>query len=121
MTVYGRRITEDDMGIIASYMDDEIREAVHGKLASYEPEEFIQEYLERDPEFEDLLRREFDFDNSDEFWTADKETGSFIESYDSISDARKAIEGYEEQDKAEGIYTPNFYDVVNDEHDSVIR
>lgn len=63
MTVYGRRITEDDMSIIASYMDDEIREAVHSKLAPCKPEEFLREYLERDPDFEDLLRGEFDFED----------------------------------------------------------
>lgn len=62
MTVYGRRINDDDMNMIASYMDDEIREALHSELAPCTHEEFIAAYLERDPEFIAILRSEFDFD-----------------------------------------------------------
>lgn len=51
-----------------------------------------------------------------EIWTADKETGSFIERFSSIEDAREAIKGYEEEDKKDGVYAPDFYDVVNEKH-----
>jgi hypothetical protein len=61
MTIYGRKITQDDMDNIATYMDDEIRERLHFELAPCEPEEFLAAYLEKDPEFEEMLEREFDF------------------------------------------------------------
>lgn len=61
MTIYGRKITQDDMNNIATYMDDEIRETIHSKLAPCEPEEFISAYLDADPCFVELLEQEFDF------------------------------------------------------------
>ncbi len=62
MTIYGRKITQDDMDNIATYMDDEIRERLHFELAPCKPEEFLAAYMEKDPEFEELLEREFDFE-----------------------------------------------------------
>lgn len=47
---------------IASYMDDETREAVHGDRAPCTEIEFLREYLERDPDFSRLLWMEFDID-----------------------------------------------------------
>lgn len=61
MTIYGRMITNDDMENIAGYMDDEIRERLHSELAPCTHEDFIAAYLREDPDFEDLLRRKFDF------------------------------------------------------------
>lgn len=62
MTIYGEPITEQMMTAIASYMDDEIRERVHRELAPCTPDEFIQRYLELDPDFQDLLESEFDWE-----------------------------------------------------------
>ena len=45
---------------IASYMDDDIREDVHSDLAPCTRAEFLEEYLKRDPRFQDLLDSEFD-------------------------------------------------------------
>lgn len=67
MTIYNRPITQEDMDIIGTYMDDDIREELHSKLAPCEPDEFIREYLAADPDFEDLLRNEFYFDADAEF------------------------------------------------------
>lgn len=61
-TIYGRNITDDDMQIIASYMDDDIREALHSEIAPCSNEYFILSYIGRDPEFETLLRSEFEFE-----------------------------------------------------------
>lgn len=44
---------------IASYMDDDIREDVHGDLAPCTRDEFLAEYLKRDPDFQTLLDQEF--------------------------------------------------------------
>lgn len=62
MTIYGRAITNNDMIAISSYMDDEIREAVHRKFAPCSPEVFLEEYLKRDPSFIELLENEFSFE-----------------------------------------------------------
>jgi len=62
MTIYGRAITQDDMSNISSYMDDEIRERLHGELAPCTPEEFLSAYLDADPDFESLIENEFDFE-----------------------------------------------------------
>jgi hypothetical protein len=49
---------------IASYMDDEAREEAHADMTRGDNtctnEEFLARYLELDPDFEDLLRVEFD-------------------------------------------------------------
>lgn len=45
---------------IVSYMDDDIREALHAELAPCTNTEFLEEYLEEDPDFEDnILKGEF--------------------------------------------------------------
>ena len=49
-------------------------------------------------------------------YTADKETGTFIEKVENIDQGMELIQEYEEEDKSDGTYTPNFYDVVNDNH-----
>lgn len=61
MTVYGRAITDDDMRNIADYMDDTLREELHGKLAPCSNEKFLCEYIKRDPDILEILRNEFDF------------------------------------------------------------
>ena len=61
MKRYGEdyKLDQNQMDVIASYMNDEIREDLHFKLAPCEPEEFLAAYIERDPDFEDLLKNEF--------------------------------------------------------------
>lgn len=54
------------------------------------------------------------------YWTADKGTGNYIEAFDTIKDALKAIEIYEDEDRRNGDYTDDFYDVVDDNHCSVM-
>ena len=61
MLRYGRKfnITQELMDIIATYMNDDIREDLHFRLAPCEPDLFLSEYVKRDPEFEKLLYDEF--------------------------------------------------------------
>lgn len=61
MTIYGRAITNDDMRNIADYMQDDLREELHGQLAPCSNEEFLREYINRDPDILPLLQSEFDF------------------------------------------------------------
>lgn len=55
------------MSMIATYMDDEIRERVHsemlhGKIEEDDNEAFLKRYLEFDSEFAMLLKNEFGID-----------------------------------------------------------
>ena len=57
-----RKITEGNqstMDVIATYMEDEIRERVHMELAPCTPAEFLKRYLQLDPDFANLLSSEF--------------------------------------------------------------
>lgn len=52
--------TDNDlMDDIASYMDDDTREQVHFELAPCSNSEFLERYVELDPEFSELLSSEF--------------------------------------------------------------
>lgn len=61
MLRYGKEftLTQELLGGIATYMDDDIRERLHCEIAPCEPEFFLKEYLKRDPRFEELLHDEF--------------------------------------------------------------
>lgn len=48
------------LGDLAEYMNDEIREDMHTNFEGYNTDgEWLTEYVNRDPDFEDLLRQEF--------------------------------------------------------------
>ena len=42
----------------------------------------------------------------------------FIEKGDTVENGYKKIKEYEKDDKKDGIYEPNYYDVVNEKHES---
>ena len=52
-------------------------------------------------------------------YTADKETGTFIDECKYIQEAKKLIQQYEEEDRKENIYTADFYDIVNEFHETI--
>lgn len=49
------------------------------------------------------------------FWVACRETGDKITCFDSLEKAVNQIRIYENEDKENGDFTPNFYDVVDDD------
>lgn len=55
-----KKISNEAMDAIASYMDDDIREELHFKLAPCNNRTFLKAYCKRDPEFTELLKKEFD-------------------------------------------------------------
>lgn len=61
MLRYGRNfeMSNELMNTIATYMLDETREQVHFKLAPCTHEEFLKRYIGLDPDFEELLYKEF--------------------------------------------------------------
>ena len=52
-------------------------------------------------------------------FTADRETGTFIEKCESVEQARELIKKYEAEDMSNGLYEENFYDIVNENHESI--
>lgn len=62
MKIYNRPITQKDLDNIATYMDDATREELHANLAPCTPEEFLKAYLQREPEFIEILQDEFCFE-----------------------------------------------------------
>lgn len=57
-----KKIAQEALDTIATYMDDETREKVHNELAPCTPEEFLKRYLELEPEFSEMLESEFSID-----------------------------------------------------------
>ena len=55
-----KKISNETMDTIASYMNDDIREELRFKLAPCINRTFLKEYCKRDTEFEELLKNEFD-------------------------------------------------------------
>ena len=55
-----KKISNEAMDTIASYMNDDIREELHFKLAPCSNRTFLKAYCKRDPEFTELLKNEFD-------------------------------------------------------------
>lgn len=53
-------------------------------------------------------------------YTACRETGDFIDKFDTIEEAKEAIKQYEEQDKEEGTFSDDFYDIVDENHCSIM-
>lgn len=49
-------------------------------------------------------------------YVADKETGTFIEEVKSVAEGKELIRRYEEEDEKNGCYKPNYYDVVDENH-----
>lgn len=44
--------------------------------------------------------------------TRDREAGNIIEAFETLEEAQQAIKTYEETDKADGTYTPDFYEAA---------
>lgn len=42
----------------------------------------------------------------------DREAGNIIDEFKSLEDAQRELENYENQDKRDKCYTPNFYEIV---------
>lgn len=52
-------LTNELLDAIEVYMNDDIREALHFKLAPCEPYMFLREYIYKEPEFVNVLKEEF--------------------------------------------------------------
>lgn len=49
------------------------------------------------------------------FYTQDREAGNIIDCFETYEEAIDAISKYEEEDKINGDYTPNFYEIKKGE------
>lgn len=48
------------------------------------------------------------------FIIQDREAGNVIEKFKTLQEAKNKLQEYEEQDKAEGIFEENFYEIVKE-------
>lgn len=53
-------------------------------------------------------------------YTANRETGDFIEEAETIDMAKAMIHFYEDEDKRNDVFEPNFYYIVNENHESLL-
>ena len=53
-------------------------------------------------------------------YTACKETGDLIEEVYTLREGLDVITQYEEEDTLSGLYEPDFYDIVNEHHESIL-
>lgn len=54
----------------------------------------------------------FSAKNPPRYWVAYEGTKELIDSFDTYEDVSKALKKYEEQNKADGIYTEDFYEIL---------
>lgn len=52
-------------------------------------------------------------------YVADKETGTFFDEVQSIAEGLEMIKFYEEDDRRNGVFEADFYEIVDEEHCSV--
>ncbi len=50
------------------------------------------------------------------YYTAVRETGDFIDWFDTLDLAIKEIEEYERMDREDGYYIENFYEIEDEDH-----
>ena len=53
-------------------------------------------------------------------YTACRETGALIDAFKTVKEALEEIKRYETIDKKDGVYEPDFYDVVNEDRISLL-
>ena len=51
-----------------------------------------------------------------DLFVAARETGEFIEAVQTVDEGIELIRRFEEEDKADGTYTQDFYDIVDEDH-----
>ena len=54
------------------------------------------------------------------YFTCDRESGNIIESFQTLEKAKNAIIDYEKEDKKDECFTENFYDVVDENRNSLL-
>lgn len=52
-------------------------------------------------------------------YVADRETGTFMDEVSSVDEGIKLIRQFEDEDKANDDYVEGFYEIVNEEHETV--
>ena len=54
------------------------------------------------------------------YYTCDRETWTIIDICDSLEEAKQIIKEYEESDKADGTFTQDFYDIIDENKNSMM-
>lgn len=94
--------------------DEEICEACGIELAT------TQEEYEHAPENGMYALDSLTIIAVNEIWTACRETGTRIEQCDTVDEAKQLIDRYEEDDMNNNHYTPEYYDIINEDYESIL-
>ena len=55
------------------------------------------------------------------YFTRNRESGDLIDYFETLPEAERAIEIYEKQDKKDGTFKPNFYEIYDIENQEIIN
>lgn len=55
------------------------------------------------------------------YWTRDREAGNKIECFETLEEAQNAIKAYEEQDKNDGTFEDDFYEIYDEQEERIIE
>lgn len=55
------------------------------------------------------------------YWTRDREAGNKIECFETLEEAQNAIKAYEEQDKNDGTFEIDFYEIYGEQEGRIIE
>lgn len=100
--------TAEEIEVLYNQFQSEIEESIGEKFSTF------SDYINH------LVRKNSLMEIGDKVYTADRESGTFIEEFETVDDAKVAIGEYEEFDREDGTYEPGFYDVVDENHVSLI-
>ena len=53
------------------------------------------------------------------YYVRDKEAGNIIEECANLEQAKELVKQYESDDKKDGIFTPNFYEIIDENHEII--
>lgn len=53
------------------------------------------------------------------FYTSDRKTGTKIDAFETIEEAREAIKNYEAEDKSNGCFEPDFYAIEDEDYTTI--
>lgn len=51
------------------------------------------------------------------YYVRDREAGNIIEQCANLQQAQAFVKQYESDDKKDGIFTPNFYEIIDENHE----
>lgn len=55
------------------------------------------------------------------YYVRDREAGNIIEECANLKQAKELVKQYESDDKKDGIFTPDFYEIINENNEIIYK